>query len=233
MNLLDIRTRVLKRLGNLPTDDPQISPYLDDIINQAANEVVLRRVRSDQSDQAKLNLFPELRHRWLLQATEDDGGIALPEDLLILEDVYSYDTESAPDEDEVSRRLLTPITERQWELAKRTDVADWPAQWAQVDDEVKLLPVPREDYLTYVQLSGWKLNEPMVDDADEPTLKARWHPTVVDVAVELAADHLDWPELRDSARSSADKRLSQVVSTAAIQNATKHVKVRIKGWPYG
>ena len=229
MNLGEFRSAVLRRLGNLDESDPVVA-RVDEWINEAQDAVVLEQVRADQR---KFSLFPELRERWRVQTTVEQGSLLLPENCFVLEEVYSYDQNTLPDQNTAARRRLTEITEEDWEIADRTASNAWPERWTQINTNLHILPVPQEDYDSYLQLNGYKLGARMTEDNHEPTLAEKWHSAMEDYAVYLGAEALDWTDTADRALSKFQRKIASALSPVAVKNAKKAIQIRVKGFPIG
>ena len=224
----NFKTRLALRLGNLQSGNPFYA-YLDEWVNQATNEVILRSVQ--QTKRASFNLFPELRTPWTDITVVNTESLQVPNNLLVLHDVFSFDSSDVPDLDDDTRTELAECDSiRTFEsLPRGTTYIDWPRIWVRDGNYVKVWPTPRATKLTYLLLRGIKKETDMSANADEPQMNALWHPAVLDYATYLGASERGWHDDAAKWLAACDKKITQTVDVLGLHNAAGDHAVRIRG----
>lgn len=231
MNFGTMKSEVGLRLGNLQSEDPFYA-YIDDWINRASNEFLLRVISKSNS---KTGLFPELEDGWITTATTaNQAHVGRPADAIFIHNVYSFDKETGADLDDDALRYLPEITDRRSFLLRQrsaTATAAYPRQWHRWGDRIYLDPVPRSGKLTQLLVEGFAKENTLSVDADELVMDDLWHPGVVHYAVYLGAEALGDDMEAEKSLTACDRLIAQTLSIRARETASDRKRVRIKGDP--
>lgn len=227
MNFGVLKTRVKLRLGNMPTGHP-FEPYADDWVNEALNGLILRATSKKQRN---MLLFPELRDDWQDTTTADTAYIGVPADVLVVEEVRSFDKTSADIQADRANEMVE-ITWAEWlrQSKSATDVR-YPRQWVKRGNRIYLHAVPRAAKLTDLLISSIAREATLSADADTPVLDALWHPAVEDLAVYLGATAMGWSEKAGEALKACDEKISNVISLMGLERGSGKATLKIKNDP--
>jgi hypothetical protein len=222
-----LKARVALNCNNLPTSDPHYT-YLGDVVNQAANDIILMAVSKDRRN---INLFRNLRDRRYYDITVNNQGyLSRPSTLLVVDSVTcTRDTDSY----DPSRSTEYPVTEEPDQatfalLDKSTSTTGWPTIWTEAAEQILLWPTPVTAYLTQVVVRGIRKEAALSNDNDTFTMEDIWHPIVLMYATHLMKLELGDPDA-DNWLEKAEKRVTQTVDILGLQNRRNRMRVQIAG----
>lgn len=237
MQYSEFQTNVALRLANMQTTSPFYTTYISNATtpsstwpNQATNQVILRALSKKRR---KLNLFPELRDKWISNATttNDVSYVERPSDCLWVTDLYSFDSASAPDEDTSERHPMVEIQNyRDWELLNKAQTG-YPRLWNRYGDRIQLHPVPDTSYLTYWLVLGIAQESVMSASGDTPVLNVIWHSAVESMAVYIGATAMGWDEDAERALAACDRQIEQSLSISGVEDGMRDIGSEVRGDP--
>lgn len=236
MKTLDQLVETLRLRASIPDDDPIWVNANDgeDYVNDAQNLVALRTLRGDRRH---LNLFTKLRSRWHVETVADDATVALPDDCLTIDDIYSYDTgtgEPEPDPNFTRRRKVQWIPEDQYELyPKPEEPTGYPSVWTRMGDEIFVGPTPGTDYETWLLVKGLQ-TFPRLASGESPTLLGDlWIPALEDAAAYLCFKAMGFDNDAQVALAALDTAITNTVDILGMERSKRTTKVRFRGMPRG
>lgn len=212
INFSTMKTRVALRLGNMQSSDPFYT-YLGDWVNDAANRVILRAL--SRNARRNESLFPELQALWRTAATTAGVGyVSMPTDLLWLNEVFSFDSSTAADENRDRRYVMVEIgDQQQWEmLDKSTSTTGYPRRWKRFSERLQIHPVPTSSYLTKMLLVGFAREAELSGSTDTFVIDGLWHPAIIDYAVYRGASEMGWVDDAKEVLEACDRQIMECVS---------------------
>ena len=222
-----MKARVALNAGNLQTGDPHYG-YVDDVVNEAANAVILMAVSKDKRN---INSFQRLRNRRYADVTVDaQGYMTKPDDLLVVDSVtYTKSTSTY----NPSRHTEYPITEEPDQarfalLDKTSTTVGYPQIWCEASTQILLWPTPTTAYLTQVVVRGIKKEAALSNDNDTFDMEDIWHPVVVQYATYLMLQNLGHDDA-DKWLARAEKRMTQIVDLLGLSNRRDRFRTQIAG----
>lgn len=232
INFSTMKTRAALRLGNMQTGDPFYT-YLGDWVNDAANRVILRAL--SRNARRKEGMFPELQSLWRSDATSTGVGyIAYPDDCLWLNEVFSFDSSSAADENRDKRYVMSEIADQyQWELLdKSTSTTGYPRRWKRFGNRLQIHPVPTASYLTKLLLVGFARESDLSGNTDTFVIDDMWHPAIIDYAVYRGASEMGWVEDAQEALQACDRQIEECITILGRENASdRMIRSRVANDP--
>ena len=227
MNFGQLKTDVGTMLGAMQSSDRFYSS-IGDWINHALVAVPERAITDAQ---ANMSHFPELRSSWSDVTIADQQYLELPNNLLVIDSVYSFDSASENAIGDDNQRLLAWINYRTMQLVRKGTIAAWPTMWSRSGKRIYFNPTPRTGKTTYVHILGLRKEQELSSDSDEPVLDAGWHHAVAFYAAYLGASKRGWHEDAEKYLLAADREIAQRVAAVGLENAQKSHKINIAGDP--
>jgi len=215
-----MKTLVALRLGNMQSSDPFYA-YLGPWVNAAANRVILRSL--SRNARRKESLFPELQSKWRTDATTSGVEyVTLGSDVLWVNDVFSFDSSSAADENRDKRYVMAEVhSQQQWELLDHsTSTTGYPRRWRRFSNRLQVHPVPSASYLSKLLVLGFARETDLSGSSDTFTIDQMWHPAIVDMAVYLGAKDMGWTEDANEALMACDHAIEECVTILGRENAS-------------
>lgn len=236
-NRSQVISRVALRCGNLQTTDPWYTTFLEptgaaanSVVNSALDFLVLRTLAKNRK---KLNLFPELREVWTSNATttNDTAYVSLPDNILIVTDVFSFDSSTAPTHSTSTRKEMRELDSfNDWLLMSKTQTG-YPRSWVRHGERIYLHPVPDTSYLTYYEIIGIAKETRLTGSSDTPRLNTLWHEAWVDAATYLMADAMGFRDDADAALVALDQKITNTIGIIGLEESSGESFSKVYGDP--
>lgn len=222
-----MKTRVALNCGNMQSNDPHYT-YLGDVVNEAANAVILMAVAGERKN---LNSFQRLRNRRYYDTTVNaQGYLTKPDDILVVDSVTYTKSTSAYDPSRHREYSIYEETdqERFGLLDKASTRVGYPQIWCEASTQVLLWPTPTTAYLTQIVLRGIKKEAALANANDTFDMEDIWHPVVIQYATYLMMQNLGWDDA-DKWLARAEKRVTQIVDLLGLSNRRDRFRWEVAG----
>jgi hypothetical protein len=228
MNFGVLKTRTALSLGNLQSSDPFYS-YLGDWVNSGQRAVVVRTLSKARRS---FNLFRELMEKWTAVTSLNDLRVAVPDDCLVIERVYSFDSSSAPDLDDDTVKLMAEIPISKFDILSRdTSISGYPRLWSRDGDFINIYPTPRTGKTTYLLVRGVGDVNTLANSGDEPIIKERWHDAILFYACYVGALELNRVDEAQKWLDACDRHIMQTIDILGLESSSGENVVKIEGDP--
>lgn len=221
MTLTQFGTEVKLLLNNMPSSDPfDTAGLITRNINRAANRLVRMAIGSAGEN---ADLFPELRNFWEVGPTEVGGSTGgqyqlRPSDAIMVTDVVSSDSSSAPTWGDTQERTLGKAVSAQTIglMPKGSTIADYPRIWARRAKKILYWPTTRTGYTTYLGFYGVARLTPLSSGSETFQLEEDWDHVIVRLAASLTAHDMGWKEEGDNWLAAVKDQILETANVTAL-----------------
>jgi hypothetical protein len=228
MDFSTLKTRTALNLGNLQSSDPFYT-YLGSWVNSAQRAVVTRTLSKGRRS---FNLFRELMEKFSAVTSVNDLRVAVPDECLVVERVYSFDSSAVPDLDDDTVKPVVEIPIHKFDILSRdTSISGYPRLWSRDGDFINVYPTPRTGYTTCLLLRGIGDVNALSDNADEPIIKERWHDAILFYACYLGALELNRVDEAQKWLDACDRHIMQTIDILGLESSSGESVVKIEGDP--
>lgn len=215
MDFTALKARVALQLSNMQSNHPFYGE-IDAAVNDAVREVVKRTVLVHRQN---FNLFDELQRKVNEITVLNQAWLAIPDDMLTLQRVFSFDSDDVPAESDDRTYPVRFIAPDVYEyLDKGTNVTGYPRLVTQIANRFYLWPTPRTGYLSYIRAHYIRRESDMSAGTDTPTLREQWHRAVTDYACYTMETAMLHPERAAMWLRACDEKITNVVDLVAYRD---------------
>ena len=223
-----MKTRVLLNCSNITSTDTQ-GAYVGDVVNEAANAVILMALGADRRN---MNLFRNLRTRRYYDITVNaQGYLARPSTLLVLDSVTCTRSSTAYNAStQTEYPLFEEPNQQNFGLLSKS-ATGYPTIFHDAAESILLWPTPTTAYLTYVVVRGIRKEAALSANADTFAMEDIWHPVVIDMATSIMLKNMGQHDAAKEWLSSVEKRVTQTINLVGLSNRNNRIRIGIAGAP--